>query len=84
LVLGMLLSIRLVGPAQWTRLRYALLAVGAGFGFLMLAHGEWTTLVGSAVGILGALAAVGIVRLRAMRRRLPIPELAAPEPALNG
>jgi hypothetical protein len=84
LVLGMLVSIRLVGPAQWTRVRYALLAVGASFGFLMLAHGEWTTLVGCAVGVLGALVAVGIARSHAVRRQLPVAALAAPEPALNG
>ncbi len=84
LVLGMLVSTRLVGPAQWTRLRYALLAVGASFGFLMLAHGAWTTLVGGAVGLLGALTAVAITRVRAARRGLPVAALAVPEPVLNG
>ncbi|MGB6209275.1 rhomboid-like protein [Mycobacterium sp.] len=84
LVLGMLVSTRLAGPAQWTRLRYALLAVGASFGFLMLAHGQWTTLVGGAVGLLGAAAAVGLARLRAVRGQLPVAASAAPEPALNG
>ncbi|HWF70732.1 MAG TPA: rhomboid-like protein [Mycobacterium sp.] len=84
LVLGMLVSTRLAGPAQWTRVRYALLAVGASFGFLMLAHGEWTTLVGGALGLLGALAAVGIARSRVVRRRLPVTALVAPEPVLNG
>jgi hypothetical protein len=85
LVLGLLVSTRLAGPAQWTRVRYALLAVGGTFGFLMLAHGEWKTLIGGAVGLLGAGAAVGIARLRAARRPLPEPALAAAEPvALNG
>lgn len=84
LVLGMLVSTRLAGPAQWTRVRCALLAVGASFGFLMLAHGEWTTLVGGALGFLGALAAMAITRSRALRRRLPVAALAAPEPVLNG
>jgi hypothetical protein len=84
LVLGMLVSTRLVGPAQWTRLRYALLAGGSSFGFLMLAHGEWTTLIGGAVGLLGALAAMGIARSRAVRRQLPVAAMAAPEPVLNG
>jgi hypothetical protein len=84
LVLGMLVSTRLVGPAQWTPVRYALLAVGASFGFLMLAHGQSTMLVGCAVGLLGALAAVGITRSRAARRRLPMAALATPEPVLNG
>jgi hypothetical protein len=84
LVLGLLVSTRLAGPAQWTRVRCALLAVGGSFGFLMLAHGEWKTLIGGAVGLLGAAAAVGLARVRAARRRLPEPALAAAEPALNG
>ncbi|UQX13026.1 rhomboid-like protein [Candidatus Mycobacterium methanotrophicum] len=84
LVLGMLFSVWLVGPAQWNRVRYALLAVGASFGFLMLAHGEWTTLVGGAVGLVGALVAVGIARSFAMRPRPPVATPAAPEPVLNG
>ncbi len=82
--LGMLFSTRLAGPARWTRVRYALLALGASFGFLMLAHGEWTTLVGATVGLLGALTAVVITRSRMVRRRLPVAALAAPEPVLNG
>ncbi len=83
LVLGMLVSTRLAGPAHWTPARCALLAGGASFGFLILAHGEWTTVIGGVVGLLGALAAVGIARaLR--RRRLPVPAVAAAEPVLNG
>ena len=84
LVLGMVVSTRLVGPAQWTWLRYALLGVGASFGFLMMAHGERTTLVVGVVGLLGAVAATGIAHSRMMRRRLPAAAAAAPEPALNG
>ncbi len=83
LVLGMLASIRLAGPAQWTRTRYALLGVAAGFGFLMLAHGLWTTLVGAAAGLFGALTAVAISR-RSVRQPLPAPALAVPEPMFNG
>lgn len=83
LVLGMLVSTRLVGPAQWTPLRYALLGVGASFGFLMLAHGQWTSLIGALGGLLGALAGVGFARSRAVRRQLPVAALAAPEPVLN-
>jgi hypothetical protein len=83
LVLGMLVSTRLAGPAQWTPVRYALLAVGASFGFLMLAHGQSTTLIGGVVGLSGALAAVGISR-SLLRRRLPVAAVAAPEPVLNG
>jgi hypothetical protein len=83
LALGMLVSTRLAGPAQWTLVRYALLAVATSFGFLMLAHGGWTTLVAAGVGLLGALAATGITRWRAARRQLPAATLAAPEPVLN-
>lgn len=83
LVLGMLVSLRLTGPAQWTRVRYALLGVAASFGFLMLAHGQWTTLVGGAAGLAGALVAVMINR-RMVRRSLPAPALAIPEPIFNG
>jgi hypothetical protein len=83
LVLGMLVSTRLAGPAQWTPVRYALLAVGASFGFLILAHGQWTTLIGGVVGLLGALAAAGISR-SLLRRRLPVVAVAVPEPVLNG
>jgi multisubunit Na+/H+ antiporter MnhF subunit len=83
LALGLLVSTRLAGPAQWTPVRYALLAVGGSFGFLMLVHGEWTTLIAGAVGLLGAVAAVGIARSRAARRRVPEAALAAAEPALN-
>ncbi|MBV8293810.1 MAG: hypothetical protein JOY55_18735, partial [Mycobacterium sp.] len=64
--------------------RYALLAVGASFGFLMLAHGEWTSLIAAAAGLLGALAAVGITRSWMVRRRLPVVAVAVPEPVLNG
>jgi hypothetical protein len=84
LVLGMLVSTRLPGPARWTPVRYALLAGGTSFGFLMLAHGQWTTLVGATGGVLGALAASVITRSRMVRRRLPVAALTAPEPVLNG
>jgi len=83
LVLGMLVSTRLPGPARWTPVRYALLAGGTSFGFLMLAYGE-LTLFGAAAGVLGAVAATGIARSRMMRRRHPMAAGAAPEPALNG
>lgn len=84
LTLGLLVSTRLAGPAHWTPVRYTLLAVGGSFGFLMLAHGQWTTLIGGAVGLLGAAAALGLARSRAARHHLPEPALAVAEPALNG
>jgi hypothetical protein len=81
LVLGMLVATRLTGPARWTRVRCALLAGGAAFGCLLLAHNGWSAIAGIIVGGLGALAAERVTRLRMARRSAP---LAVPEPALNG
>jgi hypothetical protein len=83
LLLGMLFSLRLAGPARWTGVRYALLAVSAVFGFLMLAHGTWPALGAAAVGVVGAATAEWVARMRAARRRLAVAAL-EPEPALNG
>jgi hypothetical protein len=83
LILGMLVSTRLGGPARWTGVRYALLAVSAVFGFLMLAHGAWSMLVAALVGAVGALLAKRFARSRAVRRQLALAAL-PPEPVLNG
>jgi hypothetical protein len=82
LVLGMLVSLRLGGPARWTQVRCALLAVSTVFGFFLLAHGAWSTWGAAAVGALGAVTAELITHSRTVRRRVGLPEL-APEPALN-
>src|ERR1700735_2338423 len=82
LVLGMLVSLRLGGPARWTQVRCALLAVSAVFGFFLLAHGAWSMWGAAAVGAAGVVAAEVITRSRTARRRLASAEL-APEPALN-
>src|SRR6202020_3361956 len=82
LVLGMLVSLRLGGPARWTHVRCGLLAVSTVFGFFLLAHGAWSMWGAAAVGVLGAVAAVVITHSRPVRRRVGLPEL-APEPALN-
>jgi hypothetical protein len=82
LFLGMAVSLRLGGPARWTQVRCALLAVSAIFGFFMLAHGSWSMLGAAAVGAVGALVAELIARSRTARRRLELAAL-APEPALN-
>src|SRR5271156_4158040 len=82
LVLGMLVSLRLGGPARWTQVRCALLAVSAVFGFFLLAHGAWSMWGAAAVGALGAVAAELIARSRTVRRHLGLAEL-PPEPALN-
>src|SRR5271168_3225456 len=82
LVLGMLVSLRLGGPARWTQVRCALLAVSTVFGFFLLAHGAWSMWGAAAVGALGAVAAELITHSRTVRRQLGLAEL-APEPALN-
>ena len=82
LVLGMLVSLRLPGPARWTQVRCALLAVSAVFGFFLLVHGDWSMWGASAVGALGAVAAELITRSRTLRRRPALAEL-APEQVLN-
>lgn len=80
LLLGLLVSTRLDGPARWTRTRYALLAVSAAFGFLMLAHGAWSMLGAGSAGIGGAALAELLTRVQ-LTRRSAVPELAS-EPAL--
>jgi hypothetical protein len=82
LMLGMLVSTRLDGPARWTRVRCALLTVSAIFGFFLLVHGAWSTVGAAVVGAVGLVTAELLTRLRAARRR-PAPELDR-EPALNG
>lgn len=83
LILGMLVSLRLGGPARWTQTRCLLLTVSAIFGFFLLVHGSWSTVTAVVVGVVGAVTAELMTRSRASRRRV---ELAAPppEPALNG
>jgi hypothetical protein len=83
LFLGMLVSLRLGGPTRWTRVRYALLAVSAVFGFLMLAHDPRSMLGAASVGVMGAATAQLIARSRMTRRRPALAEL-PPEPVLNG
>ncbi len=81
LILGMLVSTRLDGPARWTRVRCTLLAVSAAFGFLMLAHDTWSMVGAGAAGVVGAAAAELLTRVQVTRQR-PAPQR-APEPALT-
>src|SRR6185437_709180 len=81
LMLGLLVSTRMDGPARWTRVRCALLGVSAVFGFFLLAHGAWSTVGAFAVGAVGASVAVLFARLRVMRH--PAVEI-APEPEVAG
>ena len=64
LMLGMLVSLRLPGPARWTRVRCGLLAVSVIFGFFLLAHGAWSTVGAFGVGVAGALVAALLTRSR--------------------
>jgi hypothetical protein len=84
LALGLLASTRLAGPAHWTPVRCGLLAVGGSFGFFIVAHGEWLTLLAGAIGLLGAAITMTIARARTARRPAPQAGLPAVEPALNG
>lgn len=58
LVLGMLVSTRFGRPAAWTSGRYALLAVGCAFGYLMLVNTGRALFVATSLGVLGAQAGV--------------------------
>jgi hypothetical protein len=84
LVIGMVLATRFGRPAHWTRLRYALLAVGAVFGFLLLAHTAATALTSLALGTLCALVAHRIARWRLTRRSLQAAAVAAGAPVTPG
>jgi hypothetical protein len=57
LLLGMLVSTRFGTPGRWTSVRWVMLAVTAGFGYLMLANTQEERLLGAALGALGALIA---------------------------
>jgi CHASE2 domain-containing sensor protein len=75
LVLGMLLSTRFGEPQHWTRIRFALLAVGASFGYLVLA--STSPLVATAAGVAGATIAACWVRARARRTSARQPDTRA-------
>jgi hypothetical protein len=58
LIIGMSLSARFRVDARWTPLRCVLLAIGAAFGYLMLAN-ELPVVIAPIAGALGALIAHG-------------------------
>jgi hypothetical protein len=70
LVLGMVVGTRFGHPAHWTTARYALLAVAASFGYMIMANTGLSILTTSTLGVLGALVAARIARRRAVRRAL--------------
>jgi len=77
LIIGMSLSARFRVDARWTPLRCVLLAIGAAFGYLMVAN-ELPVVIAPIAGTLGALTAHGAARYwlsRGVRpSRVPISE----------
>lgn len=57
LLLGMFVGTRFGPPPGWTVLRYGLLAVAAGFGYLLLVYGDPSDTTTARLGLAGALAA---------------------------
>lgn len=79
LVLGMVVGRRFGHPTQWTTARYALLAVAASFGYLIMANTGLSILTTATLGVLGALVAAYVSRRRARRSPsvIPAPQSAA-------
>lgn len=84
LVLGMLVAIRLGGPAHWTRVRCLLLAVSVTFGFVVLAHTGLSVLACAGLGAVGAVTADRIARYRMLRRSAAAAALVVGEPVPVG
>lgn len=81
LILGMAVGTRFGHPAHWTTARYALLAVAAAFGYLIMANTGLSILTTSTLGVLGALTATQVARRRAVRRALTVAP--SPQPAVS-
>lgn len=64
LMLGMLAATRFGQADRWTTLRWVLLVVGAGFGYLMLTNGGVTVAVATGAGLSGAAIAEAAVGRR--------------------
>jgi Rhomboid-like protein len=77
LLLGILLSIRFGVVARWTRVRVALLAVGASFGYLVLVNTGLSLVVAPVVGLAAALAAHWLAGRFRVRRVRATPAVAA-------
>jgi hypothetical protein len=72
LIIGMSLSARFRVVAHWTPLRCVLLAIGAAFGYLVLAN-ELPVVIAPIAGTLGALTAHGAARYWLSRGARPSP-----------
>jgi rhomboid family protein len=66
LALGMLVSTRFGRPADWTPVRYVMLAVASAFGYLVLASTD--LVVATAAGLAGGVVAECWVRARTRRK----------------
>jgi hypothetical protein len=64
----MVVGTRFGHPAHWTTARYALLAIAAAFGYLIMANTGLSILTTSTLGVLGALTAAYLARRRSVRR----------------
>jgi hypothetical protein len=73
LMLGMLVATRFGQAARWTPLRWLVLVVGAGFGFLMLANSGLTLIVATWLGMAGAALAEVVVGRRLARQNASVP-----------
>jgi hypothetical protein len=84
LMIGMSLSARFRVIARWTPLRCVLLAIGAAFGYLMLAN-ELPVVLAPIAGILGAVSAHGVAQFWCRRslRTSPVSTLDAPAPGVR-
>ncbi len=60
LMLGMAVGTRLRTTPHWTVPRYALLAVAAGFSYLLMAYGDLTLTATAGLGVIGAAAAQAV------------------------
>ncbi len=78
LVLGMLVGTRFGHPAHWTKPRYALLAVAASFGYMIMAYTEIALMVTAPLGLIGALGAHFFATRRRERANAALPQ---PQPA---
>lgn len=67
LVLGMLIGGRFSVPVNWTLIRFALLIVGAGFGYLLIAYNDLSAHRAAAFGVAGAVTAWGVSRMTRSR-----------------
>jgi hypothetical protein len=75
LMIGMLLSARFRVVARWTAVRCVLLAIGAAFGYLVLAN-ELPLVIAPSAGLLGVVIGRGAAHSWSNRRARPSPAIA--------